>query len=91
MCNLLIYVFLKNKNTKFSPKKYKKMRQIYMTYVTQINEFITIMINNVIILTRLHENVSKILFLDVNVNNFLLDENVKKILLEENMSNFYWT
>ena len=67
------------------------MRQIYMTYVTQINEFITIMINNVIILTRLHENVSKILFLDVNVNNFLLDENVKKILLEENMSNFYWT
>ena len=44
--------------------------------MTQSDEFITEMIVNVVMLTRLDENVSKIQFLDINVSNFLSDKNV---------------
>ena len=46
-----------------------------------MNKFVTKMIVNVIMLTRLNENVNKIPFLDINVSNILLDENAKI---------FYW-
>jgi len=57
--------------------------------VAQKNECVSEMIANVVMLTRLDKNVSKIPFLDVNVSNFLLDENVNIFLLEENISNFF--
>jgi len=40
-------------------------------------------------LTRLNENVSKILFFDVDVNNFLLSKNVNIFLLKKNDNNFF--
>ena len=49
--------------------------------MTQNDEFITEMIVNVTMLTRLDKNVSKILFWDININHFLLDENINI---------FYW-
>ena len=42
----------------------------------QKDEFVTELIADTVMLTRLDKNVSKILFLDINVNNFLLDENI---------------
>ena len=59
-----------------------------IVYVTQMNEFVTEIITNEAMLTRLYKNVNKISFLDVNVNNFLLHENVNIFLLEENVNNF---
>ena len=53
---------------------------IKIAYVTQKDEFVTEMVN-VIMLTRLNENIRKMQFLDVNITNFLLDENVNI---------FYW-
>ena len=53
--------------------------------MTQQDEFVTGMVVNVIMLTRLDKNVNKIPFLDVNVNNFLLNKNVNIFLLEENV------
>ena len=44
-----------------------------------MNEFITRLIVNVIMLNRLNENVNKLLLLDLNVSNFLLDDNVYNI------------
>ena len=58
-----------------------------MTYKTK---FVTEMIVNVTMFTGLDKNVNKILFLDVNVNNFLLDENINIFLLEENVNNFFY-
>ena len=49
------------------------------------------MIVNVVMLTKLDENVNKIPFLNENVSNFLLDENVNIFLLEENICNFFCT
>ena len=60
-------------------------------YVAQTDEFVTGTIANVVILTRLNENVSKIPFLDVSISNFLLDENINIFLLEKNVSNLFWT
>ena len=71
-----------------------------IVYVTQKNEFVTEMIVNVVIPTRLDKNVSKILFLNINISNFLLVENVNIFLPQENVNNFlldlnvcifYWT
>ena len=45
-----------------------------------MNEFVTEVIVSVIMLTRLDENLSKISFLKVNVNNFLLEKNVNTFL-----------
>jgi len=59
--------------------------------MTQRDEFVTEMIVSVTILTRLTENVSKIPFLDVNVNNFLLKEKCQYFLLEKNVNNLFWT
>ena len=47
------------------------------------------MIVNVVMLTKLDKNVSKMSFLDESVNNFLLDEDVNIFLSEENVSNFF--
>ena len=57
--------------------------------MTQKDEFFTEIIINVIMLIRLDKNVTKILFLDVNVNNFFLDKNVNIFLLEKNVNNFF--
>ena len=43
--------------------------------MTQKEKF-TKMNVNVIMLTKLNKNANKILFLDVNINNFLIDENI---------------
>ena len=51
--------------------------------MTQMDEFVTKLIVNMIMLNRLDENVTKISFLNVNVSNILLDENVNIFLLEE--------
>jgi len=55
----------------------------------QKNEFVTKIIVNIAIRTRLNKNVSKISFLDVNVSNFLLNENTNIFLLEVNVNNFF--
>ena len=81
MCNSLTNTFLKDKNTKFSHWKCKKCNKYIWsltsvvtvnrtTYVVQNDKFVIEMIANVIMLTILDKNVSKILFLDINVNNF---------------------
>ena len=57
--------------------------------MTQRHEFVTEMIGNVTIFTRLDENVNKILFLDVNVTNFSLDEKCQYFLWEKNVSNLF--
>jgi len=59
--------------------------------MTQNDEFVIEMITNVVILTRLDENVSKTSFLDINFNNFLLTENVNIFLLEENLNTLHLT
>ena len=41
--------------------------------MTQENKFVTEIIVNVVMLTRLDKNVNKIIFLNVTINNFLLD------------------
>ena len=59
-----------------------------IVYVAQRDEFVTKMIVNVVMLTRLDKNVSNIPFFDVNVSNFLLDENVNIFLLDLNIRLF---
>jgi len=59
-----------------------------IVYVAQKDEFITELIANVVIPTRLDKNVNKILFLNINISNFLLVENVNIFLPKENVNNF---
>jgi len=91
MCNSLTNASLKDGNclkvayvTIYPSITVKKV-----AYVTQRDEFVTKLITNVAMLTRLNENVSKMQFLDVNVNNILLDKNVDIFFLEEIVSHFF--
>jgi len=53
-----------------------------------MDEFVTKLIVNVIMLNRLDKNANKLLLLDLGVNNFLLNEKVCNCFLNENVSNF---
>ena len=62
-----------------------------VAYVAQRKKFVTKLIVNVAMLTRLDGNVSKKLFLDINVSKNFMDQIVNNFLLEEFVSNFIWT
>jgi len=57
--------------------------------MAQRDEFVIEIIANMIMLTRLHENVTEIPFLDVNASYFLLDEKCQYFLLEKNVNNLF--
>ena len=55
-----------------------------VAYVAYRNKFVTKLIPNVVMLTRLNENVNKKLFLDINVSKNFMDQIVSNFFLEKN-------
>ena len=90
-------VYMKDENIKFSPKNVKSTN-IYgsyfssiivnkITYVTHKDNFVTEMIVNVTIMSRLDENVNNFLLEKKSI--FFIGEKISLIFLDLNVSTFH--